>query len=116
MALRRDEMRGRGVVTVREYLRLANGSPVSLGGAVITRQRPGTAKGFFFLTLEGETGFANVVVTPQRYEEHRVVLVTAAAMLVEGFLQKRDEVSTIKGVRFAELGAAGAPAISHDFR
>ena len=112
----RLELSGAGVLRASEIPGLSDGQWVKVAGIVTVRQRPGTAKGFFFLTLEDETGFANVVVTPQRYEEHRLVLVTAAAMLVEGFLQNRDGVSTIKGVRFSELGSAGVPAVSHDFR
>jgi error-prone DNA polymerase len=95
---------------------MSDGRWVKVAGLVIVRQRPGTAKGFFFLTLEDETGLCNVVVTPQRYDERRTLLVTAPALVVEGPLQHRDGVATVKGVRFRPLGAPVAPEVSHDFR
>jgi error-prone DNA polymerase len=116
VGLRRLELTRDGVLRASEIPGLPDGRWVKVAGIVVVRQRPGTAKGFFFLTLEDETGFANIVVTPQRYEEGRVLLVTAAALLVEGPVQNRDGVSTVKGVRFRELGAQGAPSLSHDFR
>jgi error-prone DNA polymerase len=59
-----------------------------VGGLVITRQRPGTAKGFVFLTLEDETGLVNVIVRPDIYERFRRTIRQSAALVVEGTLQK----------------------------
>jgi error-prone DNA polymerase len=105
-----------GILRASELAALPDGRWVKVAGVVIVRQRPGTAKGFFFITLEDETGLANVVVTPQRYDEHRVLLVSAPAMIIEGPLQHRDGVVTLKGVRFRPFVAPGAPEISRDFR
>jgi error-prone DNA polymerase len=105
-----------GVLRATELAERPDGSWVAVAGIVVVRQRPGTAKGFFFLTLEDETGLANVVVTPARYEVDRVLLVSAPGLVVEGPLQRRDGVTTVKGVRFRALGSRGAPEISRDFR
>jgi error-prone DNA polymerase len=61
-----------------------------VGGLVITRQRPGTAKGFVFLTIEDETGLVNVIVRPDVYERYRRVIRTASMMVIEGVLQKEQ--------------------------
>jgi error-prone DNA polymerase len=105
-----------GVLRATELVERSDGSWVAVAGIVVVRQRPGTAKGFFFLTLEDETGLANVVVTPARYEADRVLLVSAPALVVEGPLQRRDGVITVKGARFRALGAGGGPEVSRDFR
>jgi error-prone DNA polymerase len=59
-----------------------------IGGMVITRQRPGTAKGFVFLTLEDETGLVNVIVRPDVYERNRRTIRSSPCLIVEGTLQK----------------------------
>ena len=83
---------------------------------VIVRQRPGTAKGFVFITLEDETGFANAIVTPQRFAQHKHVIVTSSALVIDGVVQNHDGVVSIKADRFAALdGHAAAVDISHDF-
>jgi error-prone DNA polymerase len=82
---------------------------------VIVRQRPGTAKGFFFVTLEDETGFANAIITPQRFAAERTLLTTSPALIVGGILQNQDGVVSIKADRFAPLKEIGASAPSHDF-
>ncbi|MGB6062585.1 MAG: error-prone DNA polymerase [Candidatus Aquilonibacter sp.] len=61
-----------------------------VGGLVITRQRPGTAKGFVFLTIEDETGLVNVIVRPDVYERYRRVIRTASMIVIEGVLQKEQ--------------------------
>ncbi|NMC72603.1 MAG: hypothetical protein GYA57_21455 [Myxococcales bacterium] len=116
LGLHRLALSRAGVLRAAELAERPDGSWVAVAGLVVVRQRPGTAKGFFFLTLEDETGLANVVVTPARYEADRVRLVSAPALVVEGPLQRRDGVITIRGVRFRELGSRGAPEISRDFR
>ncbi|HOK46647.1 MAG TPA: error-prone DNA polymerase, partial [Bryobacteraceae bacterium] len=77
MAFRREEMRARGVSTAMELRRMPNGRAVRVAGSVIVRQRPATANGFVFLSLEDETGIANVIVTPNVFEANRLVLVNA---------------------------------------
>src|SRR6185295_8464113 len=75
MAHRREEMRRRGVRRAVDLLHLPDGLRVQVAGAVICRQRPGTAKGFLFLSLEDETGIANGIVTPDMFDANRATLV-----------------------------------------
>jgi error-prone DNA polymerase len=92
-----------------------NGMPVRVAGWVIVRQRPGTAKGFMFLSLEDETGIANVIVTPQLFEKYRLVLVDYPFLLIEGALQYQDNVISVKARRVEPLQINMASAGSHDF-
>ena len=80
-----------------------------VAGAVITRQRPGTAKGFVFLTLEDETGIANIIVRPDVYDAHRAAVVDAPFLLVEGVLQQQDGVTSVRAERLYLVGG-GPPA------
>ena len=84
---------------------------------VITRQRPGTAKGFVFLTLEDETGIANIIVRPDVYARDRAIVVDSPFLLVEGILQVQDGVTAIKAERMERLeGLLASMAVeSHDF-
>ena len=79
------------------------------------RQRPGTAKGFVFLTLEDETGVANVIITPQLFDKYRLVLVDHPFLLISGVLQNQDNVVSLKArsVRALSFNLTAAP--SHDF-
>ena len=86
--------------------RQRNGSWAKVAGLVIVRQRPGTAKGFCFLTLEDETGIGNAVVTPDMFQRHRAVIHTASLLLVEGPLQIVDDVIHVRARRFHAAGAA----------
>jgi error-prone DNA polymerase len=82
---------------------------------VICRQRPGTAKGFLFLSLEDETGIANAIVTPDLFDANRAVLVSEPFIIVDGTLQHQDGVVSVK-VRSVEPCPRGAAVPSHDFR
>jgi error-prone DNA polymerase len=110
----RERLRARGVLAAAELKGARNGSWVRIAGAVIVRQRPGTAKGFLFLTLEDETGLANVIVRPDLFEREKAVLVSAGILEVEGILQNREGTS----VRAFAVRAAGRVALtpSRDFR
>ncbi|HEX6806734.1 MAG TPA: error-prone DNA polymerase [Gemmatimonadaceae bacterium] len=108
-----------GVRTAREVLTLPDGSrDVAVAGLVICRQRPGTAKGFVFLTLEDETGLVNVVVTPKQFDRQALLITTAPLLLVRGALQVEQRVVNLRGERFRALridvGAEGVRP--HDFR
>ena len=111
-------LRPNGVRTAREIHALADGAAVAHAGLVICRQRPGTAKGFTFLTLEDETGTLNVVVRPATYERDRDLIVRTPILLVRGVLQVEQGVYNIRAETFAPLHAgAGEDAVrSHDFR
>ncbi|HEU4565040.1 MAG TPA: DNA polymerase III subunit alpha [Gemmatimonadaceae bacterium] len=107
-----------GVRTAREVLAMRDGTrDVAAAGLVICRQRPGTAHGFVFLTLEDETGLLNVVVTPRRFERQALLISTARLLLVRGALQVEEGVVNLRGELFRELrapvGAEGARG--HDF-
>lgn len=107
-----------GIRSAREVAALPDGTrDVAVAGLVICRQRPGTAKGFVFLTLEDETGLVNVVCTPKRFEKQALLISTAPLLLVRGTLQVEETVVNLRGELFRELKAAvGAEwAQRHDF-
>jgi len=87
---------------------------VRVAGAVIVRQRPGTAKGFVFITMEDETGMVQAIIRPDLYQKHRAFIVGTPVLLVEGPLQKQDGTISVKARRFEAIQADAAVA-SHDF-
>ena len=99
----RDELRRRGRVTTQEVQAMPNGHWVRTAGHVIVRQRPGSAKGFVFLTLEDETGLANLVFTPRQSQQFHKVLHTSTLVEVEGRVQNVDRVVHIKVQHLAPL-------------
>jgi len=115
MAHLRSRLTARGVLSAAELAGAAHGSTVRVAGVVIVRQRPGTAKGFLFLTLEDETGIASAIVIPDVFQRHRALLHRAKILMVEGVLQKVDGVINVRGHRFAELRLDAAIPRSHDF-
>jgi error-prone DNA polymerase len=116
MAMRRAELALRGVLRAIDLSRGRHGRRVRVAGAVITRQRPGTAKGFVFLTLEDETGIANIIVRPDLYADQRATIVGAPYLLVEGTLQIQEGVTSVKADRVISLAGQGPEPESHDFR
>jgi len=117
LTFRRKELAMRGVVPAIELPRVRQGRRVRTAGMVITRQRPGTAKGFVFLTLEDETGISNIIIRPDLYAVDRLTVVESSFLLVEGILQNQDGVTSIKAERMSKLdGMPDEAAIdSHDF-
>jgi len=105
MHYRRSELRLQGVLSAEELRQCKDGEYVRAAGCVIARQRPGTAKGFIFLSMEDETGIANVIVTPDLYERERTTVVRTKFLLVEGLLQNQDGVVHVKAKRLWKLGA-----------
>jgi error-prone DNA polymerase len=83
---------------------------------VITRQRPGTAKGFVFLTLEDETGISNIIVRPKVYDEQRLAIIESSFVIVDGLLQIQDGVTAIQAERVLPLEGVPLDVASHDFR
>jgi error-prone DNA polymerase len=116
MALCRGELALRGVQRATDLPRGRSGRRVRVAGAVITRQRPGTAKGFVFLTLEDETGIANVIIQPNLFSDARATIVGAPYLLVEGILQIQEGVTSVKAERMQPLAANAPEPQSHDFR
>ena len=107
LALRRMELALRGVLRAIDLPRGRHGRRVRVAGAVITRQRPGTAKGFVFLTLEDETGIANIIVRPDLFTAQRSAIVGAPYLLVEGMLQIQEGVTSVKAERVVSLTGEG---------
>ncbi|MDG1400473.1 MAG: error-prone DNA polymerase [Candidatus Binatia bacterium] len=92
----RSELRGKGVLSLSQMLALPDGASVEVAGAVIVRQRPQSAGGFCFLTLEDETGLANAFLVPQIFEQFRRVLQKYPLLILSGFLQKQEGVTHLK--------------------
>jgi error-prone DNA polymerase len=82
---------------------------------VIARQRPGTAKGFIFLSMEDETGIMNVIIGPELYERERVLVSRGKFLLIEGKLQNQDTVVHVRADRVLQLMGSEAAVRSHDF-
>ena len=115
MHYRRAELRSQGILSSEDLRHCRNGVFVRAAGCVIARQRPGTAKGFIFISMEDETGIANVIVTPDVYEQNRLVVTRSKFLLVEGALQNQDDVIHVKAARLTPLAHAGVETQSHDF-
>jgi error-prone DNA polymerase len=111
----RDELRGGDVLSAAELRGRRDGEWVKAAGCVIARQRPGTAMGFIFISMEDETGIANVIVTPDLYERERLTVVRSKFLLVEGVLQNQDGVIHIKASRLKMLSDGAIEMRSHDF-
>ena len=115
MAYQRAELKKQGVLTAVELERAKNGLWVKAAGCVIARQRPGTAHGFVFLSLEDETGIANAIVTPDLFEKYRIELVSVRFLMVEGVLQHQDNVISVRAKSITPLHFTAAETKSHDF-
>jgi error-prone DNA polymerase len=106
-----------GVRTAGQLRDVPAGQRVKICGSVITRQRPGTAKGFCFITLEDETGLANAIVRPRLFEEARLVINLEPALVITGRLQNEKGVIHVMAEEIAGMPDLGLPEqASHDFR
>jgi len=112
---RRAELRRQGVRTAEELRHCPDGEFVRAAGCVIARQRPGTAKGFIFISMEDETGIANIIITPDLYDQDRLVVTRSKFLMIEGILQNQDGVVHVKAVRLKELSDHALQLRSHDF-
>jgi error-prone DNA polymerase len=115
VAYHRAELNKLGACRAIDMQQMRDGSSISVAGWVIVRQRPGTAKGFVFLTMEDETGVANVIITPQLFDKYRLVLVDHPFLLIKGKLQNQDNVISVKAKSVRALSFKAAGATSHDF-
>jgi error-prone DNA polymerase len=102
---RRQELRQMGARTAKELSAMRDGDDVLVAGLVITRQRPGTAKGFIFLSLEDETGIANAIITPDFYAENTLAVLHERFVLIEGKLQNKEKVIHVKAEKIQPLRA-----------
>jgi len=115
MAYKRAWLNSMGIRRANELRDLPTGKRIRIGGCVITRQRPGTAKGFVFLSLEDETGVANAIVRPDLFHENRLLLTSERFLAVEGILQNQDNVISVRAERVQPLFVTKAETSSHDF-
>ena len=115
VAHHRRELDKLGVLSAIAARGMRDGSLVRVAGWVIVRQRPGTAKGFVFLSLEDETGVSNIIITPQLFDKNRLVVVDHPFLLIEGRLQNQDNVISVKAKRIRPLAFNVAANPSHDF-
>jgi error-prone DNA polymerase len=115
MGYHRQRLKRQGVRSASELHGLPNGIHVLISGAVIARQRPGTARGFVFLSLEDETGISNAIITPQIYEKYHLLIVHQPFLLIEGQLQNQENVISVKAEIVRPLSVTRAETTSHDF-
>ena len=115
LALKRKELESQGVVQASSLPRGQRGRLIKVAGRVIVRQRPSTARGFLFISLEDETGIANIVTRPKLFQQKRLLLVRQPFLIVEGILQKQDNVTSVLAKRFWPLEIFSDPLPSHDF-
>ena len=115
MAFRRDRLARLNAVRAADLPAMRDGTRVRVAGAVVVRQRPGTAKGFVFLNLEDETGLVNVIVRPPLFHRHRLALVNEPFLFVEGTLQHQDNVMSVRAEQLWPLRYRLGAVPSHDF-
>ena len=116
MRFHRQQLDRMRVATAERVKHLPDGCRVRVAGAVICRQRPQTAKGFVFLSLEDETGVANIILKPQVFERLRETVLGHAYLLVDGVLQNQRGVACIKADQVRPCPMANAVAVeTHDF-
>ncbi len=115
MFYRRQQLRQQGVISSAELRHTPAGRTVITAGCVIARQRPGTALGFIFLSLEDETGIANIIIHPDLYETNRVLVTREKFLQIEGVLQNQDTVVHVRAVRLGPIHMGAMAAKSHDF-
>ena len=109
LALLRETLSARGIVPSERLAKLANGKRVSVAGLVLVRQRPGTAKGVIFATLEDETGVANIIVWPPIFERYRRIVLGSRLLAVEGTLQREGLVIHVIAKSVSDL----SPMLDH---
>ncbi len=115
MAYHRARMEALGIRKASDLAGIPNGKYIRIGGCVIARQRPGTAKGFVFLSLEDETGVANAIIMPDLFQKNRLLVTSEQFLMVEGILQNQDSVISVKARRVMSLSITRAETSSHDF-
>jgi len=113
--MRRPELAARGILSAAQLARARDGQLVRIAGVVIVRQRPYTANGICFMTLEDETGFANVAVMPEAFRLQRAAITGNAILEIEGTVQARDGVVTVRAGCCRPLPPTTPVSPSRDF-
>jgi error-prone DNA polymerase len=112
MAYQRESLRRQGILSAAELESARSEQFVRAAGRVVARQRPGTAKGFVFLSLEDETGIANIIIAPDVFEANRIVVTRTRFMLISGKLQNQDGVVHVKAHRFEPMNMSIEPVVA----
>jgi error-prone DNA polymerase len=115
MAYHRAALRACNILSATDLFACRNNVPIHIAGCVIARQRPGTAKGFVFLSLEDETGIANIILTPDVFERDRLIVTRNRFLLIAGTVQNTDGVIHVKAQQLEPLNITEVPVSSHDF-
>ena len=115
MAYHRKELRSMGIISSVELRALPHGRRAKIAGSVITRQRPGTAKGLIFMTLEDETGNANVIVMPEFYEKNRAAVLYERFVVISGVVQSQDNIVHLRAQEIGPFTVSAAAVQSRDF-
>jgi error-prone DNA polymerase len=115
MAFHREKMNALGVTPASQLKFVRNGRMVRIAGCIICRQRPGTAKGLLFLSIEDETGVSNAVVMPDVFDRERKTILNNSYLVIDGEMQNVDNVYTVRAAHFEPLDVAEEAVPSHDF-
>jgi len=115
MAFHREKLNALGVTPAARLKFVHNGRLVRIAGCIICRQRPGTAKGLLFLSIEDETGVSNAVVMPDVFDRERKTILNNSYLMIEGEMQNIDNVYTVRAAHFEPLHVAEEAVPSHDF-
>ncbi len=115
MELARVRLAARGVLQAGQLAGIRDGAEVDVAGSVIVRQRPMTAKGFLFLSLEDETGISNIIVRPKTFEQYRQVILENSFLLVSGKLQNSRGVISVLAEKIEALDLSDPGISSYDF-
>jgi len=115
MAFHREKMDALGVTPASQLKFVRNGRAVRIAGCIICRQRPGTAKGLLFLSIEDETGVSNAVVMPDVFDRERKTILNNSYLVIDGEMQNIDNVYTVRAAHFEPLHVAEEAVPSHDF-
>jgi len=115
MAFHRERLNALGVTPASQLKFVHNGRVVRIAGCIICRQRPGTAKGLLFLSIEDETGVSNAVVMPDVFDRERKTILNNSYLMIDGEMQNVDNVYTVRAAHFEPLHVAEEAVPSHDF-
>ncbi len=115
MTYHRVALKQTGCLSADDLAHYSQDCIVQIAGCVIARQRPGTAKGFVFLSLEDETGIANIIITPDLFEQERAVITRSRFLQIKGTLQIQNGVTHVKASHIKPIDITTADVRSHDF-
>jgi error-prone DNA polymerase len=115
MSYHRAKMDKAGVIRAADLKDVPDGIYVRIAGAVIARQRPGTARGFIFISGEDETGISNAIIHPKIYKRNQMAVTAGKFLMIEGLLHNQDSVVSVKASSVRVLDFGRIDMRSHDF-